>query len=187
MAHFVTPVGTLSFPHLFIPKPKTEAPGAKRVYSCSILFDAEAQQSPEFKALEKALVDTAKAKHGDKINLKTLSDWPIRDAAQKEYAGYGPGMVYISPWTNGEDNSPPPGIVDGRLQKVLDPSKVYAGALVRANVTPFGWTFSGKKGVSFGLNHIQLVDTSTPRIDGRVAAEKAFSPLEQLEDEDSPI
>jgi hypothetical protein len=191
MANLITPVGTLSFPNLFVPKPKSPAPGAKPVYSCSILFDPEAQKTPEFKALKQGLFDAAKAFHGANIDLKKImeTDWPIRDAVEKDYAGYEKGFVYISPWASGEPGRSPPGIVDGRLQIVIDPSKVYAGAKIRANVSPFGWVFTTRKGVSFGLNHIQLVDTTTPRIDGRVAVDKAFSPLEQLEEEpeDSPI
>ena len=193
MTNLVTPVGTLSFPNLFIPKAKTPAPGAPLVYSCSILFDPEAQKTPEFKALKQGLFDAAKLKHGADVDMKKImaTDWPIRDAAEKDYAGYEKGFVYISPWASGEPGRSPPGIVDGRLQVVIDPSKVYAGAKIRANVSPFGWTYlTTRKGVSFGLNHIQLVDTTTPRIDGRVTVDKAFSPLENLEeteDTDNPF
>jgi hypothetical protein len=175
MAYVVTPRAILSFPNLFTPKPKTDAPGAKAVYSCSLLFDAAARKTPEWKALQQAYVDAARAKWGPAIDLKSLAEFPFRDGALKEYAGYGPGIIYISASSEYE-----PGVVDGRLQKIIDPKLVYAGAIVLAGLSPYAWTFSGKKGVSFGLNGIQIVDSTAPRIDGRVPAEKMFSPLEEL-------
>src|SRR6516225_8219755 len=44
-------------------------------------------------------------------------------------------------------------------------------------ITPFAWTKSGKRGVSFGLNHLQIVKDGT-RIDGRISADKAFDAIE---------
>ncbi len=177
--HLLTPKGVLSFPALFAPKARSQ--GSEPVYSCSILFAPAEQKSPEYKALQQGVLDVAKEKFGANVNMKALM-LPFRDAAEKEYEGYGPGVIYINPWTKTK-----PGIVDGRLQDVLDRNEVYAGQIVRANVTPFAWTNSGKRGVSFGLNHIQLVDKNAPRIDGRIAANKAFTPLEDLEDADSPF
>jgi len=49
-----------------------------------------------------------------------------------------------------------------------------AGQLVRMNLTPYAWTNSGRKGVSFALNHVQIVDPDRPRIDGRASASSAF-------------
>jgi hypothetical protein len=187
MAYVLTPRAVLSFPHLFVAKPRTQAPGAEPYYSCSLLFDAAARKTPEWKALQDAYVEAAKAKFGDKVNLKSLVEYPFRDGALKEYAGYGPGVVYISAATKKSDDWPPPTIVDGRLQKVVDPAKVYSGAIVIAALNPYGWEFSGRKGVSFALVHLQIVDATAPRIDGSAPADKIFSPLEQLEDEDSPI
>ena len=64
-------------------------------------------------------------------------------------------------------------MVDARNNDVLDYDLAYAGCRVRASLSPFGWSASGKKGVSFGLNHIQIVKDGE-RIDGRIEAGKAF-------------
>jgi hypothetical protein len=45
---------------------------------------------------------------------------------------------------------------------------------VRLNITPYAWVNSGKKGVSFALNHVQIVKSDMPRIDGRASASSAF-------------
>jgi hypothetical protein len=174
MAHLLTPNATLSFPVLFAPKPRSE--GSKPVYSCALLFDKKAQASAEYKAMQSACIDAAKAKFGANVNLKSLT-FPFRDAGEKDYSGYEDGLTYINPWSEQR-----PGVVDARVQDVIDPSLVYAGMTVRASIAPFAWSNSGKKGVSFGLNHLQLVKEGD-RIDGRIPASKAFKPIE---DSDSP-
>lgn len=173
----ITPYATLSFPHLFAPKPRSE--GGEPVYSCSLIFAPADQKTPEFKAMQEAVTEAAKVKFGDKVPLKSLT-LPFRDAGEKgdKYDGYEDGGIFISPWSKQK-----PGVVDVRLQDVIDPNEIYAGQLVRAHVVAFGWSNTGKKGVSFGLNHIQLVKRNTPRIDGRVAANRAFPALDDEDDE----
>ena len=39
------------------------------------------------------------------------------------------------------------------------PREVWSGQLVRANVVPFAWTHTGKKGCQFGLNHLQIIQS----------------------------
>jgi len=174
----VTPYATLSFPVLFTPKPR--AINAKPVYSCVLLFSPEAQQSPDYKKMQAAVAQLAKEKFPN-LNVKNLR-LPFRDAAEKDYNGFEPGWTYISPWS---DNKP--GVVDVRLQDVLDPAEVFSGQTVRAHVIPFSYDNSGNRGISFGLNHIQLVKRDAPRIDGRIAASKAFTALEDEEDIDSVL
>ena len=182
MAAVVTPYATLSFPNLFAPKPRAE--GGEPVYSAALLFDAAAQRSPEYKAMQTACIDAARAKFGASVNLASVR-MPFTDAGEKadKYQGYEEGVIVINPWTKQK-----PGIIDARKQDVLLPEQVYAGQLVRAQITPFAWTNSGKKGVSFGLNHIQIVKHDAPRIDGRIAANKAFDDLpEEYQGDESPF
>jgi hypothetical protein len=178
MPALVTPYATLSFPTLFTPKPRAE--GGEAVYSCALLFDEAAQKSKEYKAMQDACVAVFKEKFGATTSMKGAT-FPFRDAGEKadKYQGYEEGVMYINPWTKQK-----PGIVDARLQDVLSPDQVYAGQLVRAQVTPFPWKNSGKMGVSFGLNHIQIVKADAPRIDGRVAANKAFDAIDGEDDDD---
>jgi hypothetical protein len=166
MASLNTPYGTLSFPQLFQPRPRAE--GAEPVYSAAIIFNPAQQKTPQFKALQDGCILAAREKWGDKLDMKSVK-MPFRDAGEKDYEGYEPGHVFINPWSKNK-----PGIVNAQRQDVLLPGDVWAGQLVRFNVTPFAWLNSGKKGVSFGLNHVQLVKIDTPRIDGRASAEKSF-------------
>ena len=183
MVALVTPYATLSFPNLFAPKPRSE--GGEPVYSAALLFDEAAQRSPEYKAMQAACIQVFKDKFGPSASMNGVK-MPFTDAGEKadKYQGYEEGVIVINPWTKQK-----PGIIDARKQDVLLPEQVYAGQLVRAQVTPFAWQNSGKKGVSFGLNHIQIVKHDAPRIDGRVAADKAFPdlPSEYTQDEETPF
>lgn len=172
----VTPYAILSFPVLFSPKPRAES--GPPVFSCALLFTEPHQQDREFKLMVKACKTLAAAKFpGVPIEKLTL---PFRDAAEKQqYTGYEPGMVYINPWSTFK-----PQVVDGRLQDILDPAEVWAGQEVRAYVTPFSWTNSGKHGVSFGLNHVQVVKKDSPRIDGRASAKSVFTAIETIDEDD---
>jgi hypothetical protein len=172
----VTPYAVLSFPQLFSPKPRAES--GPPVFSCALLFTAEKQKSSEYKTMVAAVRNLAKAKFPttpiDKLTL------PFKKAEEKPYAGYEPGMIYINPWSTYK-----PEVIDRQKQEILDPAEVWAGQIVRAYVTPFNWTNSGKHGISFGLNHIQVVKKDSPRIDGRAPARNVFPDLaDEYEDED---
>ena len=177
--NIVTPEATLSFPVFKSPKPRSE--GSKPVFSCALLFDKEAQASAPYKAMQQACIKAAKDKFGADVKLSTIQ-FPFKDAGEKDYAGYEDGVMYINPWSEQK-----PGMVDVKNNDILDYDQAYAGCRVRASIAPFAWSNSGKKGVSFGLNHIQIVKDG-PRIDGRISAGKAFgAALADADAEDSPF
>jgi hypothetical protein len=162
-----TPYATLSFQSLFTPRPRAE--GGPAVYQCALIFDRTQQKSPKFKALRDACVEAARKEWGDRIDFKTVK-MPFRDAGEKSYEGYHAGDVFIQPWSRNK-----PGIVDKDREDILLPEEVWSGQLVRANVVPFAWTHTGKRGVSFGLNHVQVIESEgRQRLDGRPTAGSAF-------------
>ena|SRR5580765_1581948 len=162
-----TPYATLSFQNLFTPRPRAE--GGPPVYSCSLIFDEKAQKSPKYKAMVDACVEAARKEWGDRISMKDVR-MPFRDAGEKSYEGYHPGHVFINPWSKNK-----PGIVDADREDILLPEEVWSGQLVRANIVPFAWTHTGKRGVSLGLNHVQIIESEgRQRLDGRPSAGSAF-------------
>ena len=165
-----TPVGMSSFCHLFTAR--APSPGAEPRFSMNILFDAEAQKSPEYAALKKAVNACVSEKwpNGAPSGLRT----PFRDAGEKEYSGYEKGIIYINPWSKQK-----PGIVDGRLQDILAADDVFPGQLVRATIRPFAYDNSGNKGVSFGLQNVQIVKKDMPRLDGKTKASSDFDALDE--------
>lgn len=104
------------------------------------------------------------------INLPFRTDWEVK--------GYPEGSTFIN-----TSSKKQPGVVSlyadpktGKA-KVLDPTEVYPGAIVRASLTPFTYgdkpQHKGNKGVSFGLNGIQFIRDGE-RLDNFVAAEDEF-------------
>jgi len=150
----------------FTPRPRVDGPA---VYSCSLIFPPKEQKSEAYKALEKAAEEAARKMFGANVALKNLM-MPFKDAGEKSYDGYLPGHTYISPWSKQK-----PGIVNAQREEILLPEDVWSGQLVRANIVPFAWTHTGKRGVSLGLNHVQIIESEgRQRLDGRPSAGSAF-------------
>lgn len=172
MAAIITPIGVLSFPHLFVPRPR--APGAEAVYSCTLIFDLDAQRDPQWLALRRAVAEEIDNKNGlgkskDQKFMAGLRS-PFRKTDEKDYSGYDiEGGYFISAWSKSR-----PGIVDARRNEINVPDDVWAGQGARCSVVPFFYNVSGNKGVSFMLNNIQICRTAGPRLDGRKQARDEF-------------
>lgn len=92
-----------------------------------------------------------------------------------EYAGH----LYMSVGSQTK-----PGVVDKDVNPVLDQTAVYSGCYARVSLKAFPYSQSGNKGVSFGLNHVQLLDDGEA-LDGRSKAADDFDRMD--DDEDSLI
>ena len=167
-----TPIGILSFPNLFSPRPR--APGGEPVYQCSILFNEAAQKDPAYDALRRAVREEIDDKNGagksrDPQFMAGVRS-PFRPTSEKQYSGYDiPNGIFISPWTKTK-----PGLVDAVRNEIMVPEDIWPGQLVRATVSPFWYNTSGNRGVSFALNNLQVCRTDGPRLDGRKAAKEDF-------------
>lgn len=70
----------------------------------------------------------------------------------------------------------PPFVVDGQVQKIIDPAQVYSGCYGNVNVSFFAYANSGKKGIGCGLNGIQKTRDGEP-LGSAVTAEEAFTAI----------
>lgn len=169
-----TPIGILSFPVLFTPRTLANTPGAEPRYSISLLFDAAAQATPEFKDLKKAVAQAIDERWGsgksqDKSFVSRLR-LPFRKCEEKKYDGYNiPGGLYISPWTKSR-----PGLVNAQRQEITVPEDVWAGQSARATVNCRAYAQQGNQGVHFLLNNVQICRTDGKRLDGRKSAPDDF-------------
>ena len=93
---------------------------------------------------------------------------PFHRGEEKEYAGYGPGVVYV---TMSAKNVKPT-VVGRDLTTPLGPEEFYAGCYARASVTPFAFNNIGK-GIALGLNHLQKLKDGE-RLDSFRSAEDDF-------------
>lgn len=66
-----------------------------------------------------------------------------------------------------------PSIVGLDMQTILNPSEVYSGCYIRANINFFAYNQNGNKGIGCGLNAVQKIEEGEP-LTARVSAEDAF-------------
>jgi len=181
MASLNSPYAILAFPALFQPRSRFDG-STELVYQATLIFPPASQKSPAYKAMQDAVISQAKEGFGEQVKLNTLTN-PFKDASEKTgvWNGFEPGHTYIKTWSKSK-----PGVVDARREEILLPEEVWAGQMVRANLSARHWTNSGKRGVTFFLNHIQVIRSDGPRIDGKASPQKAFDDGEvALEDADN--
>lgn len=188
----ITPVAILSYPWLDEAQAPLEGSTGKPMFSAALIFVPEIMQrfakfGPSLDGLKAAAGVAAAEKFGDKLtgllrnpNFKTGFR---EDGDEKGYpkgaiyinarSERRPGLVYLFPEIGcvpAEGKSCPPALVpEDRIKEDF-----YPGALVRASVRAFGFDRAGNRGVSFALNHIQLIDGTAPRLDSRKAAQDDF-------------
>jgi len=172
---FVTPEARLSFPVLF--EPRAVLGSAKLTYQVTLLFPPKTDFAPFIEVMKAAML-----KRWQKLVTLPAEKNPIRDCATypyrtQRYGGYDDGWKFIR-----TSSKYAPAIVNRMTQPVTDPSLVYAGMWVRAFLNAFAYDHpTGGRGVSFGLNALQLVRDGE-RLDGRPADPgSAFSPLGEEE------
>lgn len=139
----MTPEFRVSFPQVFEPK---GFEGQEPKYSCVMLFDKKTDLAP----LKEAAFNAAKEKFGEKGKWPKNFKLPFRDGDEKaDSKGYA-GTIFVT-----ASSKKRPGIVDQKLNDILDKEELYAGCYARAVLIAFAYDVSGNKGVSFSLQHIQ--------------------------------
>ena len=159
----ITPPAIVSFPRFFKPEPGPQ--GGEPKYSGAFIMT----EGSDLTGLKAAIVAAGVEKFGDRFADLVRSDpnfrLPLRtDAAGK---GYPEGSTFFNATSKYK-----PQVVDGNLQEILDYETVYAGAIVLASVTAFGYD-NVQKGVSFALNNVQFLRDGD-RLDNRVSASDEF-------------
>lgn len=162
---FQTPRGRLSWPFLFKPRP-AEKQGDKEKFSLSLIFDAEAQKTPEYKALTDEVRRLALEKFGVEVGGKRVVAKgvrnPIRDGGEKQkddgtpLDGYGPGTIFIS-----ATSERAPGVIGGDM-KLCTEKDAYPGVYARATVTVYHYDRKDGRGVTFGLRNVQVMGGGEP-------------------------
>lgn len=181
---FITSEGRLSFPYLA--KPKQNDSGDDR-YGLSFLFPAGADVS----ALEEAAEAAGKEKWGKdwpKVRKRSNFKWPFRDQGEKsdQYEGYEEGAIFF----NCNSTKCPP-VIDGKMSPVSDlASEVYGGRRARVEVRFYAFDKKGGIGIGVGLQCVQLLKGGEQLGGGTSDPTKAFTPVEEDdedEDDESPF
>lgn len=161
-APLVTPKARCSYVQLLSPKAFEDNPEPK--YSVVLIFDKEAQQSPEFKRMVQAYTAEKTRLHpnGAPNGFKT----PFRPSSEKE--GFPPDCVFITISTTRK-----PDVVDEHGNDLFEPSKVYSGMFGRASLSMYSYDKKGNKGIAFGLNNFQKLGDGD-RMDSKTTAAQDF-------------
>ena len=168
--------GRLSFPQLF--ERGSEEYGSK--YGTSLLLPPDTDLVP----IRHALLEAAIEKWGkDKDKWPKLKATPktvIKDATEKDFAGYEKGWHYIN--LSSKDQ---PGVVDQHLREVLQEAEAYPGRWALCSVNAYAWANNFGKGVSLGLNNVMLLQDDD-NLSGKPRAKDDFEEWAKELPEDAP-
>lgn len=171
----ITPVARLAFPHLFEKDMREISGKVVDKYTATLLFPKDTDLSALMALAKKALVEKWPDPDKRPAGLKT----PFRDG---NVDGRGSdGEIW-----NGFENTVfirisskfRPGIVDQKVNPIIDPERIYSGCYVLAQVHAYAYDNMGNRGVSFGLNNIQFVKDGERLGGGGIPPKKAFSAIE---------
>lgn len=193
----ITAEAILSYPHIWAPQQPPS--GGDPKYGAAFLFTDQEDLKPLQKAAFGVVVEkfgAEKAKEMLKTGRFRLVGGPYHSIrTDVEAKGYPEEVVGF---INANSNSQP-GVVsiypdeEGRPSVITDESKVYPGVIVKASVTPYWYDVEGNRGVTWGLNNIQVIRDGE-RLDGRVPAqdefeadEAAVADLSDLTDEEGTL
>mgnify|MGYP000328963140 FL=1 len=173
----ITGIVRLSFVHLL---EAGETPGGDMKYSTQLWIPKEdtATLGKIENAIE-AAKETGKTKWGGKIPAKL--NLPLRDGDEEvddDGNAKAPGHYFMN--VSSKDK---PGIIDRFKQPVDDPERVYSGVYARVSINAFGYSTGGNKGVSFGLNNVQIIKDGE-FLGGRSSADADFDEFELDEEDD---
>jgi hypothetical protein len=171
----------LSYVHLLEPyaqdKDKDEP-----MYSCLLLIPKSDKETLScLVSAQKEAYETAK---GDKLKgLKfDAVDQTLHDGEEKYDIAERPeyeGMMICN-----VRSKLPPQIIDKYKEKVETKEEVYSGVYARVSVNAYAYNTGKKRGITFGLNNVQITRKGEP-LGGRASAQDDFD--EWLEDDNDDM
>lgn len=176
----VTGLVRFSYVHVF---EKYGVDGNEPKYSCQLIIDKsdKATLSKIYAAIDEAVKNgESKLKNKNGVLVTTGLKMPLRDGdTDPEKAG---DETYKDKFFLNANSNRQPGVVDRKVQKIIDPDSVYSGGYGKACVTFFAFNASGNKGIAVGLQHIQWLKDGEP-LGGGISAEAAFEEMPEEERE----
>ena len=165
----------LSYANLFKARKSSKTdPSAKMVYGTALLIP---KNHPQMKELNDAVQEIGNEKFGKKWAGMFEEKNPVKDGDAKKYAD---DPAYHGMWVIGANSERKPQIVDRKLEAITSEDEIYSGCWVNATFNVYAFEGDANKGVTFGLNNIQLVKTGE-RLGGVAGADEDF---EELDDEE---
>ena len=165
--NIMTPEFRVSFPYVFRPSKPMQV-GQEPKYSVSMLF----KKGEDLTVLKKAVEEAAVEKWGaDKSKWPKNLRNPFRDQGEKDNEGYEAGAIFITATSKQK-----PGLVDSKVEDIIEEREFYPGCYARATVRPFAYDNAGNRGVAFGLQNVQKLREGAP-LGGRSSPAADFEPV----------
>lgn len=147
-----------SYAYVFQPQQSRDNPSAKPKYRCAFIFPKT--DTATKKALTDAIMAAGKAKWGDKFPEMVKSGalkQPLRDGNTKLRDDGTVDPAYKDAFFFNASSENKPQVIDRRRNAVTGNEGFRSGDYCRVNVNAFAYT-TVNKGVSLGLNNIQVVE-----------------------------
>lgn len=175
--NIVTPQGRILWNSLF--KPRKGQDGNEGKYE----FNLAIPKGADLKVLQDAVLEAGKEKFG-KAFKDAGGKWPSGIASPFKKSADNDKLVDIAadfPTFFAARAKDRPGLVgpNGKAADI-EPEHVYPGRWAKMSLQVFAYDKNGKKGVSFGLINVQLLDNDEELVigGGRVNAESEFEAVE---------
>jgi hypothetical protein len=165
----ITMKGRLLYPALFKPSlPRGETDRSKVRYQATLAIP----KAYDLKLLSEIVAETIKEKWGDGAATKHKIKKPfIKTEDQPRLAEFAEDYPVLIR-SNSKDR---PRVVYANLKECTDEADVYGGRWACLLINPYAYDHpTGGKGVSFGLQHVQILDNDEPMGGRRIRAEDAF-------------
>ena len=166
------------YPHLFEPRVAKGAPSdAVPTYQLVALLPPSFDLGP----LHQLALTAAESMFGSDAK-KLIAAGAIKNPFRSQLEQAAKGKMGFSDDPNAKyinvKSEMQPGVVDQKLQPILDPSKIHGGVICNVQVNAFPWNHpTGGKGLSFGLQNVQLVRDGPKIGSGNPDPKSAFRPL----------
>lgn len=177
----------LSYAYLFQPRAAGDDGGDAK-YSAKLIIPKSDKET--YRKLRAAQVEAITLGEQGKFNGKKIKrgsdgkpvwggSWDtIKDGDEDSDAPEDEGA-----WVVNVSSKNRPGIVDRKLNEIIDSTEVYSGCYARVSLNCYPYNFNGKIGVTFGLNHVQKLRDGDP-LGGRSRASDDFDELDDEYDDD---
>ena len=164
---------TVLFPNVL--KPKDTAKGPK--YTLTMCFDDSEESKAEIKRLKALVVKFAKeeipAKELNEKRAKGLFIMPFKEGNEKDTEKY---PIYENAVLVECKTKFPPGLVNKKLEPIIDESEFYAGCKAVAQIKPYVWRYQKKTGIGLNMLHVMKV------ADGKKLGGQAPNPADIFSD-----
>ena len=171
--------GKVRFAYVHVFEPFAMSADQEPKYSvCLIIPKSDKETLQKIENAIEAVKKTQVSVWGGKMpaNLKSpLRDGDVDRPGQEEFAN----SYFINASTKQK-----PGVVDAKLNPILDSTEVYSGCYGRASINFFAYNRAGNKGIGCGLNHIQKLEDGD-YLGSRTRPEDDFEPYEPEDEEEN--